>query len=556
MKKYCYERLGVMIDMSRNAVMSVEALKDYLTVLKKMGYNSVMLYTEDTYEVEGEPFFGYMRGRYSISELRELDDFAYSIGIELIPCIQTLAHLGTITRWRKTPMDMGPVLLTDDERTYEFIENMFKTIRSCFRTNVIHIGMDEAHDLGRGRHLDIHGFEPTIDIIKRQLNRVCEIATKYGLEPLMWSDMFFRSWNNGGYWGLDKLDMPKDVCESVPSDVAQVYWDYYNESEEHYRFMIENHKELSDNIWFAGGVWTWRGFLPNNRFSISSMTAAISACKKCGIKNIFMTMWGDNGAECSRYAVLPSLFYISELLRGNSDEELIKSKFKKSFGLEFDEFLMLDLPNLIHRQYNGHLHGVNPPLNSSSFRGACELGAKTALYSDCFTGYRDVMVKDGHGKNFAAMAEKLRKISKNSRKWAYLFDEAAKLCDVLEYKYELGVKTRNAYLAGDNNELLRLANEDYTAVIKRAEVFHRAFKKLWFKENKPHGFEIHDIRLGGLIKRIESCKERILDFVKGKITSIPELDEELLPLDTDAPMMFDRLYNENDYCKISSVNVF
>ena len=87
-----YERLCVMIDMSRNAVMNVKALKEYLVILKKMGYNSVMLYTEDTYEVEGEPFFGYMRGRYSVAEMQELDEYANSLGIELIPCIQTLAH--------------------------------------------------------------------------------------------------------------------------------------------------------------------------------------------------------------------------------------------------------------------------------------------------------------------------------------------------------------------------------------------------------------------------------------------------------------------------------
>lgn len=556
MNKYNYERLGVMIDMSRNAVMSVEALKDYLTVLKKMGYNSVMLYTEDTYEVEGEPFFGYMRGRYSISELRELDDFAYSIGIELIPCIQTLAHLGTITRWGKTPMDMGPVLLTDDERTYEFIENMFKTIRSCFRTNVIHIGMDEAHDLGRGRHLDIHGFEPTIDIIKRHLNRVCEIAKKYGLEPLMWSDMFFRSWNRGGYWGLDKLDMPKEVCDSVPEGVAQVYWDYYNESEEHYRFMIENHKELSDNIWFAGGVWTWRGFLPNNRFSISSMKSAVSACQKCGIKNIFMTMWGDDGAECSRYSVLPALFYIGQIMQGNHNEESIKAKFQKSFGIDFDDFITLDLPNFIHRDYNGHVWGEKVDDTKSSFNGYPELAAKTALYSDSFTGYRDVLVKDGHGKEFAKYSKNLKAIAKKSKKWAYLFEEAAKLCDVLEYKYELGVKTRNAYLSDDKAELLRLANEDYSIVINRTKVFYSAFKKLWFKENKPHGFEIQDIRLGGLIMRTASCKQRLIDYAHEKISSIPELEEDMLELDTNGFMKLDRIYNQNDYSKISSVNVF
>ena len=80
MKKF-YKRLGVMIDMSRNSVMTVPMLKKYMTLLKKMGYNSVMLYTEDTYEIEGEPFFGYMRGRYSIAEMKELDGIARHVNI-------------------------------------------------------------------------------------------------------------------------------------------------------------------------------------------------------------------------------------------------------------------------------------------------------------------------------------------------------------------------------------------------------------------------------------------------------------------------------------------
>ena len=53
-----YENFGVMIDMSRNSVMSLDGLKRFLPLIKKMGYNMVMLYTEDTYEVDGEPYFG------------------------------------------------------------------------------------------------------------------------------------------------------------------------------------------------------------------------------------------------------------------------------------------------------------------------------------------------------------------------------------------------------------------------------------------------------------------------------------------------------------------
>lgn len=97
MKNFDY--FGVMIDCSRGAVPGVSALKNFLDIIAKMGYNCAMLYTEDTYEIPTEPFFGYKRGKYTLSELSELDEYANGLGIELIPCVQTLAHLNAIFRW-------------------------------------------------------------------------------------------------------------------------------------------------------------------------------------------------------------------------------------------------------------------------------------------------------------------------------------------------------------------------------------------------------------------------------------------------------------------------
>ena len=67
--------LGVMLDCSRNAVMRVETVKKYAEIIKQMGYNTLMLYTEDTYEVNNQPFFGHLRGRYSKAEIKEMDSF-------------------------------------------------------------------------------------------------------------------------------------------------------------------------------------------------------------------------------------------------------------------------------------------------------------------------------------------------------------------------------------------------------------------------------------------------------------------------------------------------
>lgn len=122
-----FEHFGVMMDCSRNAVPSVEFLKGYILSLALMGYNELQLYTEDTYEVEGEPLFGYMRGRYSIKELREIVDYAAQFDIEVVPCIQTLAHVNQLLRWDKynEVRDIDDILLVGEEKTYELIDKMF-----------------------------------------------------------------------------------------------------------------------------------------------------------------------------------------------------------------------------------------------------------------------------------------------------------------------------------------------------------------------------------------------------------------------------------------------
>ena len=527
--------MGVMIDMSRNAVMSVEGLKRYLPLLKKMGYNCAMLYTEDTYEVDGEGYFGYMRGRYTKEEMKELDAFASSIGVTLIPCIQTLAHVNAAIRWGKFPVDCADIMLVDDERTYEFIDHMFATLSECFASKKIHIGMDEAHMLGRGKHLDIHGYESVDVIMKRHLARVCELAEKYGYEPMMWSDMFFRPWNNGVY-RIGKAKIPQGYIDALPKSVIPVYWDYYQSSEVGYSDMMENHTQLSKKTWFAGGSWSWMGFAPYNQFTLTSMLPAIDACRKNNIRNVFMTMWGDNGGECSHFAQLPSLFYIAQYAKGITDEAVIKEKFKKLIGIEYDDFMKLDLPNAItgNEQIG---HPKNP--------------CKYMLFSDPFNGFLDYTVKDGGSELYAKYASELHEIAKKSRKYGYLFDSMAKLCDALAIKYELGVKTRKAYNSGDKDELSRLANEDYAKAIKLVDTFGKAFEKQWFCENKTSGFDVQDLRIGGLVRRLTACKKRLLDYTDGKIDRIEELEGDILPFGTKSESI-----GFNNYALNATGNVF
>ncbi len=504
--------LGVMLDCSRNAVFRPDKIKEFVDHISAMGYTKLYLYTEDTYEIESEPYFGYLRGKYSAMELRATDAYCASKGIELIPCIQTLAHLSGIMRWQKfyRMSDIDDILLVGDENVYELIDKMFATLEKTFVSRNINIGMDEAYNLGRGRYRDKYGDTDRSEIMAKHLSRVAEIAKKHGFRPFMWSDMFFRYANEGTY-GCDKLDESKlkAIAEKLPDGVGVCYWDYYTTDAKHYDEMFGLHKKYFDRVCFAGGAQSWNGFAPSNRKSMIVADAAVDAVIRNGIDDVCVTLWGDGGGQCSFFAMLPTLMYYAERIRGNKDKKSIAEKFERIVGAKMQDFMLLDLPNEVGDPVE---HRSNPSLYM--------------LYNDYFSGVFDCTVKIGDGAPYAEYAKKLEKHA-DDEKFGYLFDAEAKLCKVLASKYELGLKTRNAYRSGDKKTLRSLAENEYTVLPSLLCDFADSFAVLWEKENKTTGAEIEDLRLGGLIRRTEHCKRLILRYLdEGE--KIDELEEKLL----------------------------
>ena len=503
---------GVMLDMSRNGVMKANEVKRYASIIKKMGYNMLQLYMEDVYEVEGEPYFGYMRGRYTVKELKDIVDYCNSIGIEAVPCIQTLAHLENSLRWPiyENIIDVDNILLVKEERVYTLIDRMFNSLRKSFTTNLIHIGMDEAYLLGLGKYLEKHGFTNRVSILKEHLDRVMDLARKYNFEPMMWSDMFFRLANNGEYYPKEPT-LTKEVIDSVPKDLGLVYWDYFHTDKEYYKKMMKAHMLAGKNVWFAGGAWTWAGFSSGNRFALKTMIPAMTAAKECSLSNILFTLWGDYGKECSYYSVLPALFTARKIYDGETNLDNIKKEFKELLNIDYDSLMDLDIPNYV---------GKNKDLNTK------ENPSKHMFYSDPFLGFLDSTISNDVKEEYIEYAKRLRSHIKGTE-FDYLFNNAANLCDTLSIKYSLGRRTRDLYQNGDKNALKSILN-DYDKVLEYIDNFYESFRTMWFKECKPNGFEIFDIKIGGLKQRLTHCKRRLVEYIDGKIDSIPELEELLL----------------------------
>ena len=509
-----FEKLGVLVS-SCGTLRSVDTLKRFMEYLAKLHYDTFYLDITAGYGLEGEPFFAYLRAKYTVEEMKELDAHAKSLGITVIPTIQTLAHLGFMFRWPPyLPLrDIDEIMMVGNDRVYEIVEKMIKTMSECFSSKIIHLGMDEAFQLGRGKYQDVNGPKDRVEIMKEHVARVLEICKKYDVKTEMWGDMYIRMAYGAYERGPMTFDKSEEVRKSMPDNVKIHYWDYYSTEKEHYINFIEKFQKITDDIVFDGGVWDYIGYNVNNSYSLKITEAAFEACIEKGIKEATITIWGgDSVNESSLWSTMPTLVAASEYAHGNHDIDKIKARFKELMGLDFDAFMALENADKLKPR--------------EGFGEMCS-PTKYLLYNDVFAGIYDSTVDQSERHIFKEAAEVLRPYLKDE-KWGYIFRKAKALAEVMEYKFDLGVRTRKAYKEGDKKQLKYLANKVYPLVIKRIKKFYKTFREYWYLENMQNGFEVMDVRFGGLIQRLNSCRTLLNEYCAGKRERLAELEQKII----------------------------
>ena len=510
-----FDLLGAMIDVSRNGVLRVDAAQFFLRRMALMGLNMCLLYAEDTYEVPGEPFFGYLRGRYTFEELRGLDDYAHNLGIEMFPCIQALGHLEQILKWPayRDYQDSPGVLLADEERTYVLLEKMITAASKPFRSKRIHLGMDEAHGIGAGRYKQRHGEKRPFDILNSHLARAREICAKLGLRPMIWSDMYFRLGSKNNDYYDKEWSIPPEVVRDIPKDVELVYWDYYHVEQSFYEEWIDRHRKLGSEPLMAGGVWSWNRFWAALPWSLASTEACVKACKVKQLRQIFVTMWGDDGMECDLHSTLPGIQYFAEHgFAEHVDPELLRANFYGTCEGRFDDWVKASEIDAIPALKNQN------PGNWSKWLLWQDPLLNVAAPSFGTLSFR---------KHFTALARTLDAAAKKGGASDRL-KFPAQYARTLALKSDLHAELAAAYKKRNRKKLGAIAKGTVALLRREVESLWKAHREVWMGTFKPFGWEVIECRYGGLLARLETLQDRLNAYAKGKLDAIPELDATLV----------------------------
>ncbi|MDG0813575.1 beta-N-acetylhexosaminidase [Cohnella rhizosphaerae] len=528
-----FDMNGPMFDVSQGgAVIRTASVKAFLRKMALMGLDMIMLYAEDSFDVAGQPYFGYMRGRYTQDEIKEMDDYADLFGIEMIPCIQTLSHLADVLKWNAFAdiRDDHETMLVGYDRTYEFIEQMIAAAAAPVRTKRIHIGMDEAWKLGLGNYLSKNGLRSKFDIMNDHLKRVMEIVERHGLVPMMWSDMYFRAGSEtGDYYDVDGV-ISDEVIAGMPQNMQYVYWDYYHYDEAFYTDFVQRHKRFGSTPIFAGGIWNWKGFVLNYGATFDSTNAALNVCKREGVREVIATLWGDDGTECDWFSALLGLQLFAEHgYAAELDEDKLRRRFHYCTGAHMDDFMAIkniDEPPGIKP---GNLETYNP--------------SRYMLWQNVMMGLFDANIRGLEvAEHYAGLEKEMALYKTRNGEYGFVFEVLERLCAVLALKADAGIRITDAYLAGDKAALSRMAQETLPEIRTRVEKLRDYHIERWHIVNKAFGWDIIDLRYGGLLASLSTAIARIASFVEGRAERLEELEEQRLPFQSQEGLVDCYLY--------------
>ena len=90
------------------------------------------------------------------------------------------------------------------------------------------------------------------------------------------------------------------------------------------------------------------------------------------------------------------------------------------------------------------------------------------------------------------------------------------------------------------------------AAVVRLDCFYESLKRQWLQENHSVGFEVLDVRIGGVRERLRKVADTVKDFLNGKVARIEELEQARLPYFVNTKAGYDVLIENYRECASGS----
>ena len=287
---------GVMLDISRNKVPTIETLFELVDMLSGWKVNHLELYTEHTFAYRNHPEAWAQASPITGEDILRLDAYCRERFVELVPNQNSFGHLhrwlelprynhlaecpdGFELRWGDSSRQMPPFSLNPtDPRSLDFLDELYSEVLPHFTSRKFNIGCDETWDLGKGRSAQAVEEKGEGQVYLEFLTKVHELVRKRGLTTHFWGDI---------------VGQHPELVPELPKDAVVLEWGY----EADHPFGEHGARLAGSGVPFyvCPGTSSWNSIAGRTDNCLGNLRNAASEGLKHGAQGLLNTDWGDNG---------------------------------------------------------------------------------------------------------------------------------------------------------------------------------------------------------------------------------------------------------------------
>jgi hypothetical protein len=286
---------GVMLDISRDRVPTMETLFHLVDLLAELKLNHLELYTEHTFAYSNHREVWAESSPMTGEEIVALDHYCRRKFVELVPNQNSFGHLhrwlkldryrdlaecpdGFVTPWseqRRDPFSLNPL----DPRSIELMQELYDELLPNFTSRRFNVGCDETFDLGQGRSKEACERNGKGRVYLEYLLKLRQLVReKHGRTMHFWGDIVLK--HNG-------------VIPALPHDVVALVWGY--EADHPFAEQCPRFEEASIPFFVCPGTSGWNSITGRTDNALANLLSAAEHGIKNGAVGYLIADWGDNG---------------------------------------------------------------------------------------------------------------------------------------------------------------------------------------------------------------------------------------------------------------------
>lgn len=284
---------GVMLDISRDRVPTLETLYELVDRLAGWKINQLQLYMEHTFAYQAHPEVWAEASPVTPEEILALDAYCRERFIELIPNQNTFGHM---ERWLRHPRyaplaeiqgefqtpwgkHRGPFSLAPvDPGSLALVTDLLDELLPHFASRMVNVGCDETFDVGQGRSREQCEKLGAGRVYLDYLLKVLAEVQRRGRTPQFWGDIIVRH---------------PELVRELPRDVIALEWGY--EANHPFEERCRQFAAAGVPFYVCPGTSSWNSLAGRSDNALGNLRSAAGSGLRCGAAGYLNTDWGDNG---------------------------------------------------------------------------------------------------------------------------------------------------------------------------------------------------------------------------------------------------------------------